>query len=99
MGLFAIIALIVSVVSSAVQMRKQQKAQKKAKEDALDRAGFQITVKGDSAPIPIVYGRQVVGGVLADVVVNNDYVWADTPNRDSGWSASTQMRTTSYDQD
>src|SRR5210317_2120438 len=77
MAIWGVVSLIISVVSSVVQRRKQKKAEKKQKEEADKRAGFQLTVKGDESPIPIVYGRQLVGGILADVTTRDTYTYTD----------------------
>ena len=74
-------------------MRKQRKAEKKAKREADEKAGFQLTVKGEASPVPIVYGRQKVGGVLADVRTEHDYVYSDTSAaRDSSWIINQSLK-------
>jgi hypothetical protein len=91
MPISSIIALIISAVSTVVQARKQRKAKKDAEAKADENAGFKITVKGEASPIPIVYGRQMVGGILADAVTRHDHIYAATPNADSEWLANSRF--------
>lgn len=67
--MLAIIAVIISITSmaySAHQASKVKKAQRRAKEEAERRAelakGFQFVDEGNARPLPIVYGRQKLGG-------------------------------------
>jgi hypothetical protein len=86
-----IILAVISIVTSVIQQRKQRKAQKKAEAEADERKGFQLTIKGESSPIPIVYGRQMVGGILADVITQHDHIYAATPGADSTWLSNSRF--------
>lgn len=59
----AVIRVVMTVASVAYQA-VQQKKMKKAQAAAADaRKGFEFTVSGESAPLPAVYGKQMLGGV------------------------------------
>ena len=50
------------VVSARKQKRKQDRARRKAEAEADKRRGFFIPVRGEVSPLPIIYGKQIVGG-------------------------------------
>ena len=85
--MFAIIAVIISISSmaySAHQASKIKKAQKRAKAEAERKAelakGFQFVDEGNSKPLPIVYGRQKLGGNRVYTYVTNGVI------QPSSWS-------------
>lgn len=65
----AIINILVTVASVAYQQAQQKKLQKEL--DA--RKGFEFTVSGQSAPLPVVYGKQILGGIATSRKVTADF--------------------------
>lgn len=61
-----IVMTIASVAYQAVQQKKMKKAM-----DA--RKGFEFTVSGESAPLPVVYGKQIIGGVATSRKVTTGF--------------------------
>ena len=91
MGVMTSIALF--VVSTAYQMHQQRKAKQAAKDAANRRpnidpidAGEAITVAGNIADLPIIYGRVKMGGVRVFQNVQNTFE-AATSNADAVWNA------------
>jgi hypothetical protein len=62
MGNFVVQAILF-VASTAYQISQQRKAKARAAAEADKRKGFQITVSGEAAPLPVVYGKNVLGGI------------------------------------
>ena len=66
MGIESLVLFAVSatfqVLSARNQKRKQDRARKKAEAEADKRRGFFIPVRGEVAPLPIIYGKQIIGG-------------------------------------
>ena len=63
MGISLIVQAVIFVASTAYQIQQQKKAKKRAAAAADARKGFEITVSGEAAPMPIVYGKNVLGGI------------------------------------
>ena len=61
LAIFAVSATF-QVLSARNQKRKQDRARKKAEAEADKRRGFFIPVRGEVAPLPIIYGKQIIGG-------------------------------------
>jgi hypothetical protein len=57
------VMFVVSLVVQNVQARKVREAQRRAAEEADKQKGFQLIREGEAFAIPIVYGRQKVGGI------------------------------------
>ena len=79
-------SLALSVASMIYQQIQVAKAKKRAKKAADARKGFEIVVEATSEPMPVVYGKALVGGVRVFHSVKGDYVHA-TPNSDSEFLA------------
>ena len=83
MSLFAVSTFltIASVAYSFYNQQQAKKAQEKARREAEQRAdlakGFQFTVEGQAKSLPIVYGRNKVGGVRVHFKVNSGYNFAE----------------------
>jgi len=66
MGIESLVMFAVSatfqIISYKRQKKKQDRARRKAEAEADKRRGFFIPVRGKVAPLPIIYGKQIVGG-------------------------------------
>ena len=66
MGIESLVLFAVSatfqVLSARKQKKKQDRARKKAEAEADKRRGFFISVRGEVGPLPIIYGKQIIGG-------------------------------------
>ena len=75
--IFRAILFVASVVYQQVQ-HKKLKAQQDARADAAK--GQKITVSGTVAPLPVVYGKQAIGGIHVDYKVLSSATGPSTPN-------------------
>ena len=50
------------VISAKNRKQEQDRARKKAEAEADKRRGFFIPVRGKVSPLPIIYGKQIIGG-------------------------------------
>lgn len=71
-----ILQAIIMVASTAYQMKQQKKAKQRAEAAADKRKGFQFTVSGEASHLPIVYGKNVLGGIEVRHNVTNGYTAA-----------------------
>jgi len=81
------------MVASVLYQRQQQK---KAKKEAMDNRGFMVPTRGESENIPVVYGKQAIGGIETRHKTSRTYnassnnankqIIEDLPN--NTWSAS-----------
>ena len=66
MGIESLVLFAVSaafqVISARNQKKKQDRARRKAEAEADKRRGFFIPVRGEVGPLPIIYGKQIIGG-------------------------------------
>ena len=75
--------IVIAVASVAYQAREARKAKAKAKaeqraaEEA--RKGFEITVEGQSMPLPVIYGRSKIAGARVFHNVSSNYIAAPSP--------------------
>ena len=69
-----ILRIILTVVSIMQQQAQISRLRRKQEEEAEKRKGFQFTVRGRAAPIPIVYGKQMLGGIATGHRVTDNYV-------------------------
>jgi hypothetical protein len=88
MGLSILIQIAVFVVSTAYQMRQQKKMKAAAAANAAKQAeaadkrkGFQSTITGASSQLPVIYGKQPIGGIATEHRVAN-HLQAGTANED-----------------
>ena len=76
--IFRIIATVASIAYQQSQMRKMRREQERMRAqmaaEADKRKGFVFTVSGQASPIPIVYGKTVLGGIETAHKVSNNYV-------------------------
>ena len=76
--LFRIIFTIASIAYQQAQMRKMRREQERMRAqmaaEADKRKGFIFTLSGQASPIPIVYGKTVLGGIETAHKISNNYV-------------------------
>ena len=65
---FQILSLVVSIAYQQAQARRLRR-------EADKRKGFKINKRGEASHIPIVYGKQAVGFIEANHLVNNNYTY------------------------
>jgi hypothetical protein len=63
MGVGLIVKAVLFVASTAYQVVQAKKIKKKQEAEAEKRKGFGITVSGEAVPIPIIYGKNKLGGI------------------------------------
>jgi len=68
-----IIQVFIALASASYQMAQEQKMKKKMDAAAEARKGQKFTVSGSSAPLPVVYGKQRIGGIHCNYKVNSSY--------------------------
>jgi hypothetical protein len=68
-----IVYAVITLVSSAYQIKQQEKMKKKMEAAAEARKGQKFTVSGTSAPLPVVYGKQRLGGIHCSYKVSSSY--------------------------
>ena len=73
--------LIMFAASTAYQMHQQGKQ----KEEADKRKGFELTISGEAAPIPIAYGKNAIGGMEVKHHITDSFVSA-SDNSDRAFS-------------
>jgi len=73
MGTLAIIQAIVTAASIVYQVKQAEKMKKKMEAAADARKGQKFTVSGSSAPLPVVYGKQRIGGIHCNYKVKSSY--------------------------
>ena len=84
--------LILFAVSTAYQISQTNKM----KREADKRKGFAVTISGEAASIPVVYGKAVLGGIETKHKVTSSYISAtDISDKtfDQGFSNSTRPGT------
>lgn len=67
------IQLILFVASTAYQVSEQNKMKKKQAAADEARKGFEFTTSGEAAPIPVVYGKNILGGVAVKHHITSNY--------------------------
>jgi len=66
--------LVIAAASTAYQMKKQKKAEQRAAAAADKRKGFNVTVSGEARPLPICYGKNILGGIETKHKVSANFV-------------------------
>jgi hypothetical protein len=74
MGVSFLVQAVLFVASTAYQISQQNKLKKQQAAEAEKRKGFFFTNKsGDSVSVPVVYGKQLVGGIQTKLKVRSSY--------------------------
>jgi len=73
MPLTALVKAIINVIVTVVSVAHHAAQQKKMKKAMDARKGFEFTVSGESAPLPVVYGKQIIGGVATSRKVTTGF--------------------------
>lgn len=71
-----VLRAIMFVASVAYQQAQTAKMKRKMKEQQDKMKGSEFTKRGEAAPIPVVYGRQRMGGIQVTEKVKNNYTAA-----------------------
>jgi len=58
-----ITTLIITIASAAYQQIKQRKLKQKMEAEADKRKGLKFTIEGQATELPVVYGKQALGGI------------------------------------
>lgn len=66
-------SLIMFAASTAYQMSQQKKMKKKQAAAAEARKGFELTTSGEASPIPVVYGKNFIGGNAVKHHITSSY--------------------------
>lgn len=56
-------SLGIFILSSTFQITMQAKANRKAEAEAEKRRGFFLPIRGEAVGLPVVYGKQIIGGI------------------------------------
>jgi len=67
------ILVVAQIVLTVASITYQQIQANKAKKAADKNRGFRFTVGGEATTAPVVYGKQMVGGVHNNPIVSSDY--------------------------
>lgn len=79
-------SILLFVASTAYQITQQKKMKKKQAAAEEARKGFYFTSKfGDATSLPVIYGRNLLGGVQTKLNTHDTYV-ADNENSDNAFS-------------
>ena len=70
------VSFFLFLVSTSVQISAANKRKKKMEAAADLRKGFDVTVSGIATPVPVVYGKNILGGIEVKHVVNSSYTSA-----------------------
>lgn len=57
------IGTIIFAISTAYQVVTYKKQRRKAEREAEKRRGFFLPIRGEASALPVVYGKQIIGGV------------------------------------
>ena len=76
------ISILISMASMAYQ-QSQYRKQKRAAEAAADkRKGQKFSISGQATPLPVIYGKQAIGGINVKYKIRDSYTGA-TSNADA----------------
>jgi len=78
MGTGLEVKIFLFIVSTGYQIAQHNKMKRKMEAEADKRRGFRVTVRGQAAPLPVVYGRQMLGGIEVKHKVGTDYTFANS---------------------
>ena len=73
MGVGLIVRSILFVGSVMYQNKKQRELKKKQSAAEEARKGFTLTISGEAAPLPVVYGKNLLGGIAVKHHVRSNY--------------------------
>jgi len=72
-ALTTVISTAITIASTAYQMYSAKKQKKKMAADAEARKGFEVPVRGTIDYLPVIYGKNIVGGVEVAHKTNNNF--------------------------
>jgi len=70
------ISIGIMLLSTAYQAHKQAEMKKKMAAEAEKHKGFKFTQSGQAFSIPVIYGKQMVGGIVTKLKVTNSFTYA-----------------------
>jgi hypothetical protein len=76
------LSVFIFVASTAFQVQQQSKIRRRQEEAAEKNKGFEFTISGEAAPVPIVYGKNKLGGIAVKHLVAGSY-YSGTDNADT----------------
>ena len=82
-----ILRAIFTIASVAYQNKKANALKAKQEAAAEERKGFTFTTSGEASPVPVLYGKNYLGGNAVKHSVTNSYV-AATTNDDLSFTES-----------
>jgi len=89
-----VVAAAAAYISNEKARKAAEKARKKAAEEEDARKGFDIVVETEAKPLPVVFGRNKIGGVRVYHQVNSTYnpPPVTDPNKTKTFDASQKVR-------
>ena len=73
MGVLSWIGFALSIGSAYHQKRQMDKEKARREAERDKQRGQKFTVSGQAAPLPVIYGKQVTGGINVKQKVNDSY--------------------------
>ena len=73
MGIGSLFKAVLFVASSLYQNKQQKKLKAKQADASEARKGFEFTTSGEASPIPVIYGKNILGGYAVKHLTTNDY--------------------------
>ena len=77
-SIWAIISLVSTVGSMAYQQIQAKKARERARDAEEARKGFELVTEGDIMPLPIVYGKALIGGIRVWHATKSTFHYTET---------------------
>ena len=77
------VRIIVFVASVAYQNNKANELKRKQEAAAEERRGFEFTIVGEAAPVPVAYGKNLLGGIAVKHRVKGNYINSSTLGDDN----------------
>ena len=73
MPLNFLIQAVLFVASTVYQQKRQKELKRRQQASEEARKGFTLTVSGEAVPIPVVYGKNLLGGIATKYAVTDSY--------------------------
>jgi len=77
--------ILMTIASIGYQQAQHAKMKRKMDAAAEARKGQKFTVQGESAPLPVVYGKQRLGGIHCNYLVKSSYPAVSSENADKAF--------------
>ncbi|MDB9983378.1 phage tail protein, partial [Candidatus Pelagibacter sp.] len=92
----AVIRAVIFVASVVIQNKKQQQLKRQQEAAAEERKGFTFTTSGEAVPVPVVYGKNLLGGITVKHHITSNYISSSitgTNNFNQGFTNTTASGT------